>query len=264
MGGVIHRRRRLIEVRSRRPVPIAEGVWVLQGQPGRCNVYFIAEGSAVSLFDAGARTMAGAIARAGEQLGGIRRIILGHGHTDHRGSAPALGAPVYCHPEEVNDAQGSGGFRYWPKGLCGLPTPQRQIHRALHRLAWDGGPVRIEEVLREDDVVAGFRVIEIPGHSPGQIALWRQADRLALVSDAFYTIDMWGRDCAAKLPEAVYNYDSEQARKSLLKLAALEPAAAWAGHARPLIGDVRACLEALAACPQPSPVAGTPEDEIRR
>src|SRR5579872_708862 len=116
---------------------VAEGVWVLQGQPGRCNVYLIEEqDGGVTLFDAGARTMTRAVTSAGAKLGGIRRVVLGHGHTDHRGTAPALGAPVLCHPEEVQDAEGSGGFRYWPEGLAGLPTPQRQIHRALHRLAW--------------------------------------------------------------------------------------------------------------------------------
>lgn len=77
---------------------VAEGVWVVQGQPGRCNVYLIEDDGGVTLFDAGARTMVRAIARAGAKLGGIRRIVLGHGHTDHRGSAPGLGAPVYCHP----------------------------------------------------------------------------------------------------------------------------------------------------------------------
>ena len=33
---------------------------------------------------------------------------------------------MLCHPEEVQDAEGSGGFRYWPEGLSTLPTPQRQ------------------------------------------------------------------------------------------------------------------------------------------
>ena len=90
---------------------------------------------------------------------------------------------------------------------------------------------------------AGFRVVDIPGHAPGQIALWRESDRLTLTTDAFYTLDMWGRDCAPKLPFAMYNFDTEQARASLRNLAALEPAAAWPGHAKPVTGDVRGQLE---------------------
>jgi hydroxyacylglutathione hydrolase len=233
---------------------VAEGVWVVQGQPGRCNVYLIedpqtagtGEGG-VTVYDAGARTMVRTVASAAAKLGGVRRVVLGHGHTDHRGTAPALGAPVYCHPEEVQDAEGSGGFRYWPEGLAGLPTPQRQIHRLMHRMAWDGGPVEIAGTLTEGDEVAGFKVVHLPGHAPGLIGLWRESDRLALVSDCFYTLDMWGRSCPPHVPEEVYNYDTEQARASIRKLAALEPAAAWPGHAKPLTGDVRGQLERAAA-----------------
>jgi hydroxyacylglutathione hydrolase len=225
---------------------VAEGVWVLQGQPGRCNVFLIEDDGGVTLFDAGARTMTRALASAGARLGGIRRVVLGHGHTDHRGTAPALGVPVLCHPDEVQDAEGSGGFRYWPEGLRGLPLGMRQMHRLLHRFAWDGGPVEISGTLTEGDEVAGFRVIELPGHAPGQIGLWREQDRLALSSDCFYTLDMWGRDSAPRLPVGLYNYDTEQARASIRKLAALEPAAAWPGHAKPVTGDVRSQLERAA------------------
>jgi|HubBroStandDraft_2_1064218.scaffolds.fasta_scaffold15705_5 hydroxyacylglutathione hydrolase len=223
---------------------VAEGVWVVQGQPGRCNVFLIEDEDGVTLYDAGARTMTRAVATAAAKLGGVKRIVLGHGHTDHRGVAPALGAPVLCHPDEVADAEGSGGFRYWPEGL-GLPTPQRQIHRLLHRYAWDGGPVKISGTVSEGEEIAGFRVIDLPGHAPGLIGLWRESDRLALVSDCFYTLDMWGRSCAPHIPDV--NYDTDGARASLRKLAAIEPAAAWPGHAKPVTGtDVRERLERAA------------------
>jgi hydroxyacylglutathione hydrolase len=225
---------------------VAQGVWVVQGQPGRCNVYLLEDDGGVTLFDGGARTMTRAVASAGAKLGGIRRVVLGHGHTDHRGVAPALGVPVLCHPDEVEDAEGSGGFRYWPDGLAGLPTPLRLFHRLLHRYAWDAGPVKISDTVREGDEIAGFSVIDLPGHAPGQIGLWRESDRLALSSDCFYTLDMWGRDCPPRLPERIYNFDTEQARASIRKLAALEPAAAWPGHAKALTGDVRSQLERAA------------------
>jgi glyoxylase-like metal-dependent hydrolase (beta-lactamase superfamily II)/predicted ester cyclase len=225
---------------------VAEGVWVIQGQPGRCNVFLIEDEGGVTLFDAGARTMTRGVASAGARRGGIRRVVLGHGHTDHRGTAPALGVPVLSHPEEVEDAEGSGGFRYWPQGLRGLPPGMRHMHRLMHRYAWDGGPVKISGTLTEGDEIAGFRVIELPGHAPGQIGLWRERDRLALSSDCFYTLDMWGRDSAPHIPEELYNYDTEQARASIRKLAALEPAAAWPGHANAVTGDVRSQLERAA------------------
>jgi glyoxylase-like metal-dependent hydrolase (beta-lactamase superfamily II)/predicted ester cyclase len=225
---------------------IATGVWVVQGQPGRCNVYLIENGEqaggGVTLFDAGARTMTRAVASAGAKLGGITRVVLGHGHTDHRGVAPALGVPVLCHADEVQDAEGSGGWRYWPADLAGLPLGPKQIQKLLHRYAWDGGPVQIAGTVGEGDEVSGFRVIDLPGHAPGLIGLWRESDRLALVSDCFYTVDMFGRDCPPSVPAATYNYDTELARASIRKLAELEPATAWAGHGKPVTGDVRGQL----------------------
>ena len=122
--------------------------------------------------------------------------------------------------------------------------------RVLPRLwrRWDSGPVRVARTLKEGDVVAGFEIVHLPGHAPGEIALWRRSDRLALASDCFFTINIEsGRKGAARLPPAVLTQDPEQARASMLKLAALEPAAAWPGHGDPLLIDVRATLEHAAS-----------------
>ena len=197
----------------------------------------------MTLYDAGARTMTRAVASAGAKLGGITRVVLGHGHTDHRGTAPALGVPVLCHPDEVQDAEGSGGWRYWPADLAGLPPGSKQVQKVLHRYAWDGGPVQIAGTVSEGERrVAGFRVIDLPGHAPGLIGLWRESDRLALVSDCSTRSTCSAADCPPKLPEATYNYDTEQARASIRKLAEMEPAVVWAGHAKPVTGDVRGQL----------------------
>jgi glyoxylase-like metal-dependent hydrolase (beta-lactamase superfamily II) len=102
----------------------------------------------------------------------------------------------------------------------------------------------------EGDEIAGFRVVHLPGHAPGLIALFRESDRLALTTDCFYTLDSWGRDSEPHVPMAAYNYDTEQARASIRKLADLEPQACWPGHANAIVGaDVRAQLERAAASP---------------
>jgi glyoxylase-like metal-dependent hydrolase (beta-lactamase superfamily II) len=112
---------------------------------------------------------------------------------------------------------------------------------------WDGGPVRVDRTVREGDSVAGFEVVHFPGHAPGLIGLWRARDRLMLASDAFYTIDpLNGADGAPRIPHPGLNQDRQQARDSLRKLAAMEPAAAWAGHGQPVTGDVRGQLETAA------------------
>jgi glyoxylase-like metal-dependent hydrolase (beta-lactamase superfamily II) len=113
---------------------------------------------------------------------------------------------------------------------------------------WDGGPVKIAGTVSEGDDVAGFKVVHLPGHAPGLIGLWRESDRLALVSDTFYTVDpQTGIHGHVRVPHRAFNKDTEQARASIRKLAALEPATAWAGHANPLTGDVRGQLETAAA-----------------
>jgi hydroxyacylglutathione hydrolase len=238
--------RRLVPRRA--PEEVADGVWRVQGFPARCNVYFVREtdGDGVVMFDAGARSMVKAIAAAGAALGGITRVVLGHGHTDHRGTAPALGAPVYCHPDEVLDAEGSGGFRYWGEGLPWLKPPTRQLHVFLHRRFWDGGPVQIAGTVEEGDDVAGFEVIHLPGHAPGLIALYRESDGVALTTDAFYSIDDLSRDSEPHMPIEGYSLDPEQAIASVRKLAAREPRVCLPGHGNAVTGDVRAQLERAA------------------
>jgi glyoxylase-like metal-dependent hydrolase (beta-lactamase superfamily II) len=108
--------------------------------------------------------------------------------------------------------------------------------------------VTIAATVTEGDQIAGFDVVALPGHAPGLIGLWRAADRLALVSDCFYTINpQTGIHGHPRVPPEAFSHDTEQARASIRKLAAMEPAAAWTGHAEPLTGDVRGQLETAAA-----------------
>ncbi len=57
----------------------------------------------------------------------------------------------------------------------------RWIYPILLR-RWDGGAVKIAGTVSEGDEVAGFQVIHFPGHAPGLIGLWRESDRVAIVS----------------------------------------------------------------------------------
>ncbi len=246
----IRSRPRLRRVQCGPPEPIADGVWLLRGGLTRVmNVYLLRDAATggVVVYDAGEKGMAGPIAAAAAALGGIARVVLGHGDTDHRGAAPALRAvaEVQCHPDAVQEAQNSGGRDYWDLGA--LPRDVRLLHGFLHRFVWDGGPVPIDGTVREGDVVAGFEVIDLPGHAPGQIGLWRAADGVALVSDCIYVTDMHGRAQPPAAPLDAYNLDSTQARASIAKLARLRPRIVGPGHRGPLEGpDVVAQLEAAA------------------
>ena len=247
----VRSRPRLRRLSSAEPERVADGVWLLRGGLLRSmNVYLVEEpdGPGVTVYDAGEKGMAGAIVAAAGRFGGIRRVVLGHGDTDHRGAAPALRAHagVLCHPDAVEQAEGSGGRDYWR--MDQLPLDVRLLHGFSHRFVWDGGPVHVDGTVEEGDAIAGFEVVDLSGHAPGLIGLWRERDRVALVSDCFYVTDMHGRPQPPAVPLEAYNLDTAQARRSIAKLAALRPAIALPGHLGPLEGpDVVAQLEAAAA-----------------
>ena len=85
---------------------IAEGVHLVRGGlPRVMNVYLIEDEGKITVFDAGIKGMHKELLKAAAPYGGIRRVVLGHSHTDHRGAAPELaaaGVPVYCHAAELN------------------------------------------------------------------------------------------------------------------------------------------------------------------
>jgi steroid delta-isomerase-like uncharacterized protein len=236
-------------IQGSEPERIAEGVWLVRGGiPKTMNVYLIEDDGGVTVFDCGVSDMTAPLAAAGARLGGIKRIVLGHADADHRGAAPGLNSPVYCHPADRQAAESPSSYRdYWDRGQLD-PRGRTVLWRLI--ATWDGGPVEIAGTVSEGDEVAGFKVVHLPGHAPGLIALFRESDRLALVSDTLYTLDpQSGRRQPAHVPHPAFNQDTEQARASIRKLAALEPAAVWAGHADPVTGNVSAQLARAADAP---------------
>jgi hydroxyacylglutathione hydrolase len=237
----------------------ADGVWVTRGDlKNAMNIYFVEEDGGVTQFDAGSKTMTKQVARAAEGLGGLKRIVLGHGHTDHRGTAPGLDAPVYCHPDEVADTEREQWkLDYWDLSKLEVAWV-RWIYPLLHR-RWDGGPVSLEGTLSEGDRVGEFEVIDLPGHARGLIGLWRERDRVAIVSDAVYLLDSARlksrppvddprvKGFEPSVAHPAFNWDTDRARTSLRKLADLRPRKVLAGHEPPLEGDEGAVAERLLA-----------------
>jgi len=229
--------------------PIADGVTLMRGGVPRrtMNVYFIEDRGGVTVWDAGIAPMAPWIERVGEAMGGIRRLVLSHSHKDHRGAAAGVSAPVVCHPDETADAEGDGGSHYADFTKFHSPAVRFTYPRLFKR--WDLGPVKVADTVAEGDEVAGFEVLHFPGHAPGLIGLWRATDRLALVSDVVYTLEVdsifvpFG---GPRVPHAAFTPDRPQAARSVRKLAELDPRQVWAGHADPVLTDVRAQLERAA------------------
>ncbi len=242
------RARAITAMRGAEPEPIADRVWLIRGGfPLRTmNVYLIEGADGITVFDAGIAAMGASVSAAAARLGGVDRVVLGHADADHRGAAPALGAPVYCHPAERAAAESDASFRdYWE--IAKLKPYARPYYRKVLP-AWDGGAVRVAGTVSEGDEVAGFRVLDLPGHAPGLIGLFRDEDRLALVSDLVYTLDVQsGRKGGPRVPHPAFDLDVEQARASIRKLAELDPSVVWAGHADPVTGDVAAALQRAAS-----------------
>ena len=74
--------------------------------------------------------------------------------------------------------------------------------------------MKIAGTVAEGDEVAGFQVIHFPGHAPGLIGLWRESDRVALVSDVVYLVDSARLkplpEGEASVPHPAWAWDHEQ------------------------------------------------------
>ena len=123
------------------------------------------------------------------------------------------------------------------------------------------GPIdlgrRLEELPQDGTVpgMPGWRWLHTPGHSPGHVSLFRDADRVLVAGDAFVTarqesmlgaLLQWPR--RVRRPPAYYTTDWEAARASVGILARLEPELAATGHGVPMRGGaMRRELRLLAA-----------------
>lgn len=98
------------------------------------------------------------------------------------------------------------------------------------------GPGPIMHVVVLDDGVDGFEVLEVPGHSPGNLALWREGDGVLIVGDG--PVNVGGRTAPRwlGLPRSL-NDDHDEARRSRARLAALDPQLVVSIHGRPAVAD---------------------------
>ncbi len=214
---------------------IAPGVrQVSVGAPFSSHVYLIDGPDGPIAFDAGIKDTGPAILAAAG--GRLERVILSHSHIDHRGAAGELGAPIYCHPDEVADAEGDAGRSYTDFSRI----ENERVREVLPQLlaAWDGGPAKITGTITDGEQIAGFRVIHTPGHAPGQIALFRESDRLLMAADAIYTLDTApAQPASARVPHPFSNWDTEMARESIRRLIPLQATSVWTGHAEAVTGE---------------------------
>ena len=228
------------------------------------NVVFVGEAGAGDrgwvLIDAGLGGTAAAIkAAAAARFGAGARpsaIVMTHGHFDHVGALEELASdwdvPVYAHALERPYLDGSASY---PPGdpsvggglmarLAGLyPTRPVDVSSRLKTLPADGTV----------PVLPGWVWLHTPGHAPGHVSLWREADRTLIAGDAFVTTAQESLYAtalqAAEMhgPPRYFTIDWDKARASVESLAALNPRLVVTGHGLAMQGDaMRQALAALA------------------
>jgi hydroxyacylglutathione hydrolase len=201
---------------------LADGLFQLSGfPPNSINVYLMGD----VLVDAATRRSGRRILR---QLRGHRvsAHALTHAHPDHQGASrevcETLGIPLWCGERDVH-AMETGDFG----------QPPHWINRTLDRV-WAGPPRKVDRALREGDEVAGFRVLDVPGHSAGHVAYWREADRVLVLGDVLNNLNVLTGIPGLHEPKTIFTIDPPRNRESARRLAALAPALACFGHGPPL------------------------------
>jgi hydroxyacylglutathione hydrolase len=154
--------------------------------------------------------------------------VISHAHCDHQGSSAAiartLGVPVWAPAVEVEAIE---------SGELGSMGPVNPITRMQNR-NWGGPGVPVDRELKEGDLVAGFAVLETPGHSPGHLSFWRGSDRTLLAFDVLFgRHPITGKQGIYQPPDR-FTLDPSRNRDQIRRLASLEPALVCFGHGPPL------------------------------
>ncbi len=203
---------------------VAEGVWHVPLAPRiAVNAYLLGD----VLVDAGT---AGMGRRVPARLAGrpVAAHAITHAHPDHVGGSAgvcaALGVPFWAPAGDADAAE------------AGRPPAGPKRGEALLARLTGFPPVRVARRLAEGDEVAGFQVLDAPGHSPGQVVFWRAADRVLVCGDVVFGMRLATLRPDVREPVAALTADVRRNRLSIRRLALLEPELLLPGHGPPQRG----------------------------
>jgi hydroxyacylglutathione hydrolase len=204
---------------------LAKDVYLLRGwPPNAINVYLVGD----VLIDAATRQGERRIMRQISQRA-VSAHALTHAHPDHQGASHAicerLGIPLWCGQGDIPAMETPGGVQ------------SSQAPGWLNRLQqryWTGPPHPVARALVEGDEVAGFSVLETPGHSRGHVAYWREADRVLILGDVLNGMNVMTGIPGLHEPPTVFTPDPARNRESARRLAELRPLLTCFGHGPPL------------------------------
>jgi hydroxyacylglutathione hydrolase len=218
---------------------LAPGVWRLKEVPAPTINVYLAEDV---LVDAG-RTWDRRRILAELEGREISMLALTHVHPDHQGAAKAVcearGVPLACHADDVDAMEGRR-----PVQEASTSNPVNRVVRAL----WEGPPHQVGRVLGDGDEVAGFRCVHTPGHSRGHLVYFRESDRVAICGDVIRNMSYATGLPGIKEPPEIFTYDPAENRRSIRKLAELEPSLILPGHG-PAVTDMGAFERFVSSLP---------------
>lgn len=187
------------------------------------------------------------LAAMGRTPADVRGVVLTHGDTDHLGFAERLrrehGVPVYVHAADADRARGGdkprATFGPWRLGaVAGFLAYSMRKGGLRTTYLTDVVEVADGDVL---PLPGAPRVVGMPGHSPGSIAVHVPVADAVMVGDALTTRDvLTGR---TGLQPAPFTDDPAQALASLARLADLGATWVLPGHGAPWRGDLAAVQE---------------------
>ncbi|WP_194397564.1 MBL fold metallo-hydrolase [Microbacterium atlanticum] len=193
------------------------------------------------------------LAALGRSLDDVRGVVLTHGDSDHLGFAERLrrerGVPVFVHAADADRARG-GDKPKTPLGPM-RPAPTAGFFAyAVRKRGWrttyltDVVEVADGAVL---DLPGSPRVVGLPGHSPGSVAVHVPAARAVFVGDALTTRHvLTGRTGPQPAP---FTDEPAEALASLDRLAGIDADWVLPGHGAPWHGspaDAAAAVRAAA------------------
>jgi hydroxyacylglutathione hydrolase len=220
---------------------IAPDLFLLSGfPPAGFNIYLIRSGQETVLVDTSTRHSRRRILK--QVPGKLDAIFITHAHRDHAGSmhavAEAKGAPVWASEQDAGALEGKD-----PE-----PGPAEHRNHVVNRMfaGWWKDHHPVARRLTEGEQVAGFQVIAFPGHTPGQLGLWRESDRAVICADVMRSMNLaTGLPQLGEMPK-LFTCDLDEARRSIWKLAAMDARTVCFGHGRPLTDDAAARIRKFA------------------
>ncbi len=215
------------------------------------NTYLVADDRGVTVIDAGLSgqwpDLLAELAALGRTLDDVRGVVLTHGDTDHLGFAERLraevGVPILVHEADAararGEVRGSGGA--WRPMRLG-PTMRFLAHAGRRGGLRTRFPAEVTTFTGGDvlDLPGAPRIVHLPGHTPGSVAIHVPAVDAVFVGDALTTGHvLTGRQGPQPAP---FTLDPDLAMRSLEELGDLTARWVLPGHGAPWDGGLDEAL----------------------